>query len=136
MQNNNTKTYNTENGNKYVRYYPAEGENSAFKKHNGAIRRAIESRASIIAAAKVGATYDFQDPEFQSWINKPDKTMPIDRKIQLTFIKECERLAQLPEKDLLILRSHEDDILLTAQNRQERDNFQHNAILDKLDFER
>ena len=48
------KRYHTKNGNKYIRYYTPEGENSAFAQHDGATRRAIESKASLIAAAKVG----------------------------------------------------------------------------------
>lgn len=99
------KRYPTENGNKYVRYYSPEGENSAFAQHHGATRRAIESKASLIAAAKVGISYGLDDPEFKSWLKNPQSGSEIDKRIRIEFIKECERLALLPEKELEQLRN-------------------------------
>ena len=99
------KRYPTENGNKYVRYYTSEGENSAFAQHNGATQRAIESKASLIAAAKVGISYGLENPEFKSWLKSPSSNSEVDARIRLEFIKECERLALLPETELEKLRN-------------------------------
>ncbi len=99
------KRYPTKNGNKYVRYYTPEGENSAFAQHNGATQRAIESKASLIAAAKVGISYGLENAEFQTWLKTPTTNSEVDTRIRLEFIKECERLALLPEKELEKLRN-------------------------------
>ena len=113
------KRYPTENGNKYVRYYTSEGENSAFAQHNGATQRAIESKASLIAAAKVGISYGLENPEFKSWLKSPSSNSEVDARIRLEFIKECERLSLLPEKELEHLRN-EDSINTAIINSKDR----------------
>ena len=94
------KRYHTKNGNKYIRYYTPEGENSAFAQHDGATRR-----ATLIAAAKVGISYGLENAEFQTWLKTPTTNSEVDTRIRLEFIKECERLALLPEKELEKLRN-------------------------------
>lgn len=113
------KRYPTENGNKYVRYYKSEGDNSAFTQHDGATRRAIETRASLVAAAKVGSRYGADNPEFQAWLKTPNASSKIDTHIRLEFIKECERLSLLPEKDLEHLRN-EDSLNTAIINSKDR----------------
>ena len=101
------KRYQTENGNKYIRYYTPEGENSEFAKHNGATRRAIESRASLVAAAKIGSSYGADSENFQAWLKDPAACPDISTRIRLEFVKECERLAILSEKELDNLRQED-----------------------------
>ena len=94
------KRYQTENGNKYIRYYTPEGENSAFAQHHGANRRAIESRASLVE-----------------------------------FIKECERLALRPEKELEQLRE-EDSKYIGIINSKERNALYKEAIYEMAQHRR
>ncbi len=101
------KNYNTPNGNKYIQYYSPDGENSAFKAHNGAVKRAIENRASIVAAAKVGQKYSQNNAEFKEWLKNPASHPEISKHIRLEFAKECERLALLPDKEINKLREEE-----------------------------
>lgn len=101
------KRYQTENGNKYIQYYTPEGENSAFARHHGANRRAIEFHASLVAAAKVGSSYGANDESFKAWLKDPAARPDISTRIRLEFVKECERLAILPEKELENLRQEE-----------------------------
>ncbi len=101
------KTYDTPSGNKYIQYYSPNGDNTAFNAHNGAVRRAIESRASIVAAAKVGQKYNAQSVEFKAWLKNPASQPEISKHIRLEFAKECERLALLPENEIKKLREEE-----------------------------
>lgn len=101
------KTYNTRNGNKYIQNYVPEGENSAFKAHNGAVQRAIESRASIVAAAKVGQKFNNGNEEFEAWLKNPTSQPEISKHIRIEFAKECERLALLPDAEIQKMREEE-----------------------------
>lgn len=101
------KSYNTHNGNKYIQNYIPEGENSAFKAHNGAVQRAIESRASIVAAARVGRKYSSDNQDFEAWLKNPASQPEISKHIRIEFAKECERLALLPEAEIQKLREEE-----------------------------
>ena len=117
------KRYPTENGNKYVRYYESEGENSAFTQHDGATRRAIETRASLVAAAKVGSRYGADNSEFQAWLKTPNASSKIDTHIRLEFIKECERLALLPEKELEKLRNADSHFVGITHSKDRNANY-------------
>lgn len=129
------KTYETENGNKYIRYYP-EGDNNALQKHNGATRRAIEARASITAAAKIGATYAPKDPDFSEWLKNPGTHPEIEKKMKIQFIKDCESLAQLPERELAQLRESDSLALQNGSNRKIRNAFYKSAIEEHIEYSR
>ena len=129
------KRYQTENGTKYVRYYKSEGDNSAFTQHDGATRRAIETRASLVAAAKVGSRYGADNPEFQAWLKTPNASSKIDTHIRLEFIKECERLALRPEKELEQLRE-EDSKYIGIINSKERNALYKEAIYEMAQHRR
>ncbi len=101
------KVYDTPNGNKYIQNYIPEGENSAFKAHNGAVQRAIENRASIVAAARVGRKYNANNEEFEAWLKNPASQPEISKHIRIEFAKECERLALLPEHEINKIREEE-----------------------------
>jgi len=99
--------YDTHNGNKYIQNYIPEGDNSAFKAHNGAVQRAIENRASIVAAARVGRKYSTDNKEFEAWLKNPASQPEISKHIRIEFAKECERLALLPEQEIKKIREEE-----------------------------
>jgi len=101
------KIYDTHNGNKYIQNYIPEGENSAFKTHNGAVQRAIESRASIVAAARVGQKFNNGNKDFEAWLKNPASQPEISKHIRIEFTKECERLALLPDAEIKKLREEE-----------------------------
>ncbi|MBQ8436966.1 MAG: hypothetical protein IJX20_04875 [Alphaproteobacteria bacterium] len=101
------KIYDTHNGNKYIQNYIPEGDNSAFKAHNGAVQRAIENRASIVAAARVGRKYSADNKEFEAWLKNPASQPEISKHIRIEFAKECERLALLPEQEIKKIREEE-----------------------------
>ena len=129
------KRYQTENGNKYIRYYTPEGENSAFAQHHGANRRAIESRASLVAAAKVGSSYGADIESFKAWLKDPATRPEISARIKLEFIKECERLALRPEKELEQLRE-EDSKYIGIINSKERNALYKEAIYEMAQHRR
>ena len=122
------KRYQTENGNKYIRYYTPEGENSAFAQHHGANRRAIES-------ATVGSSYGADNESFKAWLKDPATRPEISARIKLEFIKECERLALRPEKELEQLRE-EDSKYIGIINSKERNALYKEAIYEMAQHRR
>ncbi len=86
---------------KFVHYYSPEGENNAFNQLNGAFKRAVEEEASIHAAVKLKSV--FPDDIYQKWAANHEDEPTLNKRAKLEFIKKCEELALLPEKELLEL---------------------------------
>ncbi len=97
----NSKNCPSETGNKFIRYYNPEGENNAFKNLNGAFQRGVEEEASIQTAVKIKQTNS--EEKYKNWIANHNSEPEIEKRAKLEFIKKCEELALLPEKELIKL---------------------------------
>ena len=97
----NSKNCPSANGNKFIRYYNPEGENNAFKSLNGAFQRGVEEEASIQTAVKMKNANSKE--KYKNWVEDHSSEPDMEKRAKLEFIKKCEELALLPEKELIKL---------------------------------
>lgn len=126
---NEIRRNKTENGNKYIRYYPPEGENTAFKELNGAFRRGIEEEASIRSAATIMDNYGYE--KFKEWIFDPNNQPDIEKQAKIEFIKTCESLACLSAEDLQFYADKASERLLNNSIATSRESSQGIEILER-----
>lgn len=134
------------NPNRYIRYYNSVEPNSAFTKLNGAFQRGVEEQASINAIVKIknsSAAEEYSEWEqnhspksFLSPVenknleNDNSTTSQLEKRIQIEFVKECEKLALLPEKELLKLCEQGSERLRTSPTSKTRND----AIRAEIDY--
>lgn len=97
----NSKNCPSDTGNKFIRYYNPEGENNAFKSLNGAFQRGVEEEASIQTAVKMKQANS--EEKYKNWVQNHSSEPEMEKRAKLEFIKKCEELALLPEKELIKL---------------------------------
>lgn len=97
----NSKDCPSDIGNKFIRYYNSEGENNAFKSLNGAFQRGVEEEASIQTAVKMKQANS--EEKYKNWVQNHSSEPEMEKRAKLEFIKKCEELALLPEKELIKL---------------------------------
>lgn len=125
----NTKNCFSENGNKFVRYYNPEGPNNAFNKLNGIFQRGVEEEASIQTAAKIKNSYP--EESYNDWLKNHTGQPEMEKRAKLEFIKKCEELALLPEKELLKLSHKSSERLSMRIFEQEKGESIENEINER-----